>query len=227
MEGPTPVSALIHAATLVTAGLFLLFRISFIIEFAEITLSFICIICSCTTVFAAITGAFQKDLKRVIAFSTCSQIALRFLAYGLSQSSIALFHLLNHAFFKAALFLCAGAIIHSFHDEQDLRNFGFSVKIIPTNYIIFLTTSLALTGFPGLTGFYSKDAIFEVISVRLKNQYLCVDSNFAFYLTSITFRFTAFYSIRLLFSIFYANSFLSRIIFLAITELDFIMLRSL
>jgi NADH-ubiquinone oxidoreductase chain 5 len=165
MEGPTPVSALIHAATMVTAGVFLMVRFSPLIEYASFTLFVLTIFGSLTTLFAAMTGVFQNDLKKVIAYSTCSQLGYMILACGLSCYDVSMFHLANHAFFKALLFLSAGSIIHAVSDEQDMRKMGSLVKFLPITYSLMLTGSLALIGFPFLTGFYSKDLIIELSQV--------------------------------------------------------------
>jgi NADH-ubiquinone oxidoreductase chain 5 len=162
MEGPTPVSALIHAATLVTAGLFLIIRCSVLFEECPIVLSIVTIMGSLTAFFAASVGLVQNDLKKVIAYSTCSQLGFMMFACGLSHYSIALFHLANHALFKALLFLSAGCIIHGLLDEQDLRKMGGYIQILPVSYTMVLIGSLALVGFPFLTGFYSKDVVLEV-----------------------------------------------------------------
>lgn len=161
MEGPTPVSALIHAATMVTAGVFLIIRCSIVIDLSPILLQIITLFGALTAFFAATAGAFQYDLKRIIAYSTCSQLGYMVFACGLSHYGLALFHLANHAFFKALLFLSAGSVIHGLHDEQDLRKMGGLVKVMPITYIMFLIGSLSLAGFPFLTGFYSKDLILE------------------------------------------------------------------
>jgi len=162
MEGPTPVSALIHAATLVTAGLFLIIRCSVLFEECPIILSIVTLMGSLTAFFAASIGLVQNDLKKVIAYSTCSQLGFMMFACGLSHYSVALFHLANHALFKALLFLSAGCIIHGFLDEQDLRKMGGLLQILPVSYTMILIGSLALVGFPFLTGFYSKDVVLEV-----------------------------------------------------------------
>lgn len=162
MEGPTPVSALIHAATMVTAGVFLLIRFSIFLEFSPIVACLVAVIGGLTALFAGTIGVFQNDLKRVIAYSTCSQLGYMVLACGLSNYSLALFHLLNHAFFKALLFLSAGSIIHALSDEQDMRKMGGLFKLLPFTYVCFLVGSFALMGFPYTTGFYSKDFILEV-----------------------------------------------------------------
>ena len=159
MEGPTPVSALIHAATMVTAGVFLIIRTSPLFELAPFALMIVTIIGALTTFFAATTGLLQNDLKKVIAYSTCSQLGYMVFACGISHYSVSLFHLMNHAFFKALLFLSAGAIIHSLNDEQDMRKMGGLIKILPFTYAMIFIGSLSLMGFPFLTGFYSKDLI--------------------------------------------------------------------
>jgi NADH-ubiquinone oxidoreductase chain 5 len=162
MEGPTPVSALIHAATMVTAGVFLLLRSSPILEYSNFALLVITIIGSLTAFLASTVGVVQNDLKKVIAYSTCSQLGYMVLACGISNYSVSLFHLMNHAFFKALLFLSAGSVIHAMSDEQDMRKMGGLIKLIPITYIMILTGSLALMGFPFLTGFYSKDVLLEL-----------------------------------------------------------------
>jgi len=162
MEGPTPVSALIHAATLVTAGVFLIIRCSPIFEFAHEVLIFIMFIGGITSFFSATIAITQDDIKKVIAYSTCSQLGYMIFICGLSEYNLSLFHLINHAFFKALLFLGAGSIIHSLSGEQDMRKFGSLTKIIPFTYSMMLLGFLALCGFPFLSGFYSKDLILEM-----------------------------------------------------------------
>ena len=162
MEGPTPVSALIHAATLVTAGVFLIIRCSLLFELSNSTLLIVSMFGALTAFFAGTVGLVQNDLKRVIAYSTCSQLGYMVFAAGLSHYSVSLFHLANHALFKALLFLSAGAIIHGLLDEQDLRKMGNLLKTLPMSYTMILIGSLALVGFPFLTGFYSKDVILEI-----------------------------------------------------------------
>eukprot|EP01137_Pigoraptor_chileana_P000833 Opistho-2@37620 len=162
MEGPTPVSALIHAATMVTAGVFLVIRTSSIFELSPNTLAFVTIIGATTAFFAGTVGLVQNDLKRVIAYSTCSQLGFMVFICGLSQYQLAMFHLANHAFFKALLFLGAGSVIHGLGDEQDFRRLGGTITKLPFTYSMITIGSLALTGFPFLTGFYSKDAILEI-----------------------------------------------------------------
>nr|QYJ09274.1 NADH dehydrogenase subunit 5 [Pleurosigma sp. mgcode 4] len=193
MEGPTPVSALIHAATMVTAGVFLLARSSFIYEYANVVLCFITILGSLTAFCASTIGLLQNDLKRVIAYSTCSQLGYMVFACGLSNYSAGVFHLSNHAFFKALLFLSAGSIIHAVNDEQDMRKMGGLKKLIPFSYVMVVIGSLALIGFPYLTGFYSKDLILELSYG--KYSYF---GYFSYYLGTLGAFFTAFYSTRLL-----------------------------
>lgn len=198
MEGPTPVSALIHAATMVTAGVFLVIRCSFMFEFAELVLIFISIIGSLTAFFGASIGLMQYDIKKVIAYSTCSQLGLMFVACGLSAYSIAYFHLINHAFFKALLFLCAGSIIHSLNDEQDIRKMGGLKNILPFTYVSMLIASLSLIGFPFFSGFYSKEAILFV--TYLDNFKFSHLKFILLYLTSII---TVLYSLKLIYKIFF------------------------
>ena len=200
MEGPTPVSALIHAATMVTAGVFLIARCSFIFENFNFVRDFIAVSGALTAFFAASTGLFQNDLKRVIAYSTCSQLGYMVFSCGLSGYSAGLFHLSNHAFFKALLFLCAGSVIHSLGDEQDLRRFGGLCSFLPVTYASFVIGSLALVGFPFLSGFYSKDCILEIAYSNRSSQGV-----FTFVLGTLSAFFTAFYSYRLLILTFFAK----------------------
>jgi NADH-ubiquinone oxidoreductase chain 5 len=192
MEGPTPVSALIHAATMVTAGVFLIIRSSFIYEHTSYILEYITIIGVLTSVFAATTGLLQNDLKRVIAYSTCSQLGYLIFACGLSNYSAGFFHLTNHAFFKALLFLSAGSIIHAVNDEQDMRKMGGLKNLVPFTYSMIIIGSLALIGFPFLTGFYSKDLILEVAYGKYS-----LLGFLSYSLGTIGAFFTAFYSMRL------------------------------
>lgn len=161
MEGPTPVSALIHAATMVTAGIFLIIRCSPVFEYTESVLVGVTLMGSITAFFAATVGLVQNDLKRIIAYSTCSQLGYMVFSCGLSNYSSSFFHLINHGFFKALLFLSAGSIIHGLSDEQDLRRMGGLGRLFPVTYGMFLIGSLALMGFPFLSGFFSKDVILE------------------------------------------------------------------
>ena len=194
MEGPTPVSALIHAATMVTAGVFLIVRSSPIYEYTPSILKLITILGSLTAFFAATVGLVQNDLKRVIAYSTCSQLGYMVFACGLSNYSVGVFHLVNHAFFKALLFLGAGSVIHAVSDEQDMRKMGGLKNLVPFTYSMMVIGSLALIGFPFLTGFYSKDVILEVAYGKFS-----VTGHFSYLLGSVGAFFTAFYSTRLLY----------------------------
>jgi NADH-ubiquinone oxidoreductase chain 5 len=193
MEAPTPVSALLHAATLVTAGLYLLIRSSAILEYSPTALLVITLIGASTAFFAATCGLVQNDLKRIIAFSTISQLGYMVMAVGLSQYNVVLMHVVNHAFFKALLFLGAGAVIHSFADEQDIRKMGGLIKFLPFTYTIMLVGSLSLLATPWLTGFYSKDLIIELAY----GQY-SFSGIYAYILGSLTAGLTAFYSFRLI-----------------------------
>jgi len=194
MEGPTPVSALIHAATMVTAGVFLLARCSPLFEFAPYALFIVTLVGAMTAFFAASTGLLQNDLKRVIAYSTCSQLGYMIFACGLSNYSVGVFHLSNHAFFKALLFLGAGSVIHAVADEQDMRRMGGLRQIIPFTFSVMFIGSFALMGFPFLTGFYSKDVILETAFASSTNA-----STFAYILGTCAAFLTAFYSMRLSF----------------------------
>ena len=200
MEGPTPVSALIHAATMVTAGVFLIARSSPIYEYVPNVLNFITIAGSCTAFFAATVGLLQNDLKRVIAYSTCSQLGYMVFACGLSNYSVGIFHLVNHAFFKALLFLGAGSVIHAVADEQDMRKMGGLKKLVPFTYSMMVIGSLALIGFPFLTGFYSKDVILEVAYGKYTTY-----GHFSYCLGSVGAFLTAFYSTRLIYLTFLAK----------------------
>jgi len=166
MEGPTPVSALIHAATMVTAGIFVLIRIAPILEKSIDILAILTFLGSLTAFFSAVIAIFQNDLKKVIAYSTCSQLGYMLYACGLSNYSVSLFHLMNHGFFKALLFLSSGVIIHALLDEQDMRRMGGLLKIMPFTYLMMFIGSISLMGFPFLTGFYSKDLLLELGAVR-------------------------------------------------------------
>nr|YP_010046536.1 NADH dehydrogenase subunit 5 [Thelephora aurantiotincta]QPJ78319.1 NADH dehydrogenase subunit 5 [Thelephora aurantiotincta] len=193
MEGPTPVSALIHAATLVTAGLYLLVRSSPLLEYSSTALLVITLVGASTAFFAATCGLVQNDLKRIIAFSTISQLGYMVMAVGISQYNVALMHVINHAFFKALLFLGAGAVIHSFSDQQDVRRLGGLINFLPFTYTAMLVGSLSLLATPWLTGFYSKDLIIELAY----GQY-SFSGIYAYILGSLTAGITAFYSFRLI-----------------------------
>jgi NADH-ubiquinone oxidoreductase chain 5 len=189
---PTPVSALIHAATLVTAGVYLLMRSSPILEFAPTALLVIAWVGATTAFFAATIGLFQNDLKRIIAYSTCSQIGYLFLAVGLSQYNVAVFHLVAHAYFKALLFLAAGGVLHSIADQQDIRKLGGLSNYLPFTYTAILVGSLSLIAIPFLSGFYTKDLILELAASQIT-----ISGNYGYWLGTITAGLTAYYSFRL------------------------------
>jgi len=201
MEGPTPVSALIHSATMVTAGIFLIIRFSPIIEYSEFTLKFIILTGSVTALYSGIVALFQYDIKKIIAFSTCSQLGYMFVGCGLSGYNLSLFHLFNHSFFKAMLFLSSGIIIHYMGEDQDIRRFGSLFKVMPLIYIFFLVGGLSLIGFPFLTGFYSKEALLDLLSIRDGQLY-----RFVFWLLIVSIFFTSSYVIRLFFLVFFNKS---------------------
>lgn len=201
MEGPTPVSALIHAATMVTAGVFLIIRCSPLLEYAPTALIVITLFGAMTAFFAATTGVVQNDLKRVIAYSTCSQLGYMVFACGISSYSVSAFHLMNHAFFKALLFLSAGSVIHALSDEQDMRKMGGISQIVPFTYIMILIGSLSLMGIPYLTGYYSKDIILE-----LAYAHYTIHGSFAYWLGTVSAFFTSFYSFRLIYLTFYGET---------------------
>lgn len=193
MEGPTPVSALIHAATMVTAGVFLVVRLSPLLEYAIIAREFITVVGAATAFIAATIACVQNDIKRIIAYSTCSQLGYMFMAAGLSGYSASMFHLTTHAFFKALLFLGAGSVIHAMSDEQDIQKMGGIWKYIPVTYVIMWIGSLALAGIPFFAGFYSKDIIIEIDWVSQ-----LPGSKIAFVSAVVSALLTAFYSWRLL-----------------------------
>ena len=194
MEGPTPVSALIHAATMVTAGVFMIARCSPLFEMAPTALILVTIVGAMTTFFAATTALVQNDIKRVIAYSTCSQLGYMIFACGISNYSVGVFHLMNHAFFKALLFLSAGSVIHALSDNQDMRKMGGVIYILPFTYTMILIGSFALVGFPFLTGFYSKDVILELAFAKYT-----LSGSFAYWLGCLCVLFTSYYSFRLAF----------------------------
>ena len=200
MEGPTPVSALIHAATMVTAGVFLVVRCSPIYEYSDLALNIITIIGMSTAFFAATVALVQNDIKKIIAYSTCSQLGYMFFATGVGAYNVAMFHLFTHAFFKALLFLGSGSVIHAFKDEQNINNMGGVWKKLPYTYSLMIIGTLALTGFPFLSGFYSKDAIIEFAYLRgnTTGYYAAGIGIFTAFLTSI-------YSWRLIFKTFHGE----------------------
>jgi NADH-quinone oxidoreductase subunit L len=200
MEGPTPVSALIHAATMVTAGVFLVVRCSPIYEYSPLILNVVTIVGMTTAFFAATVALVQTDIKKIIAYSTCSQLGYMFFAAGVGAYNVAMFHLFTHAFFKALLFLGSGSVIHAFKDEQDINNMGGVWKKLPYTYALMIIGTLALTGFPFLSGFYSKDAIIEFAYLKgnTTGYYAAGIGIFTAFLTSI-------YSWRLIFKTFHGS----------------------
>ncbi len=200
MEGPTPVSALIHAATMVTAGVFMVARLSPLFELAPNAQAFVMFIGATTAFFAATVGLVQNDIKRIVAYSTCSQLGYMFVAMGAGAYSVGIFHLFTHAFFKALLFLGSGSVIHAMHHEQDIRHMGGLKDKIPFTYAVMVIGTLALTGFPLTAGYFSKDAIIESAFVA-HNPF----SLYAFLLTVIAAGLTSFYSWRLIFKTFHGE----------------------
>jgi NADH-quinone oxidoreductase subunit L len=200
MEGPTPVSALIHAATMVTAGVFLVARCSPLFEYSQYALNLVAFVGATTAIFAASIAIVQTDIKRIIAYSTCSQLGYMFFAAGMGAYNVAIFHLFTHAFFKALLFLGAGSVIHTFHDEQNIEKMGGVWKKIPLTYALMLIGTLALTGFPLLAGFYSKDAIIE--SAYFSKSLF---AGYAFVIGLTTAFITSIYSWRLIFKTFHGK----------------------
>ena len=197
MEGPTPISALIHAATMVTAGIFMVARMSPLFELSDTALSFVMVIGAITALFMGFLGIIQNDIKRVVAYSTLSQLGYMTVALGASAYSVAVFHLMTHAFFKALLFLAAGSVIIGMHHVQDIRNMGGLRKYMPITWITFLIGSLALIGTPFLAGFYSKDSIIEAVGLSQ-----LAGSGFAYFAVVAGVFVTAFYSFRLYFLVF-------------------------
>ena len=205
MEGPTPISALIHAATMVTAGIFMVSRMSPIFELSDVALTVMMVIGAITAISMGLLGIVQNDIKRVVAYSTLSQLGYMTVALGVSAYSVAIFHLMTHAFFKALLFLAAGSVIVALHHEQDIRNMGALRKKMPITYITALIGTLALIGFPGFAGFYSKDMIIEAVhfsNLPFADWVYCAVVFGVFI--------TAFYSFRMFFIVFHGESRLDR-----------------
>ena len=200
MEGPTPVSALIHAATMVTAGVYLLIRSSPLIEYSSTVLLLCLWLGAITTVFSSLICLFQQDIKKIIAYSTMSQLGMMVISIGLSSYNIALFHLVNHAFYKGLLFLGAGAVIHAVGDNQDLRKYGGLIKYLPLTYSVILIASLSLVAFPFMTGFFSKDFILE----SAYGQYY-FSSIAVYFIATIGAIFTTLYSVKIIYLTFLAN----------------------
>ena len=201
MEGPTPVSALIHAATMVTAGVFLVARCSPLFELSPTALNVVIVVGALTAFFAATVGLVQNDIKRVIAYSTCSQLGYMFVGLGIGAYQAAMFHLFTHAFFKALLFLGAGSVIHAMEDEQDMRKMGGLRQLIPATFLMMFIGTIALTGFPLTAGYYSKDAIIEGAFAASAAPHM-----FAFVLLVVAAFFTSFYSWRLMFLTFFGTA---------------------
>ena len=197
---PTPVSALIHAATMVTAGVYLLMRTSPLIEYSSTVLILCLWLGAITTVFSSLIGLFQQDIKKVIAYSTMSQLGMMVIAVGLSSYNIALFHLVNHAFYKGLLFLCAGAVIHAVADNQDFRKYGGLRPFLPLTYSVMLIASLSLVAFPFMTGFYSKDLILE----SAYGQFY-FSGTVVYFIATIGAMFTTLYSVKVLYLTFLTN----------------------
>jgi NADH-quinone oxidoreductase subunit L len=198
MEGPTPVSALIHAATMVTAGVFMVARLSPIFEYSDVALTVVTVVGATTAIFAATVACTQNDIKRVIAYSTCSQLGYMFFALGVSAYSAGIFHLTTHAFFKALLFLGAGSVIHAMSDEQDMRKMGGIWKLIPVTYALMWIGNLALAGIPPFAGYFSKDIVLEAAYAAHTGV-----GSYAFYMGLLAALLTAFYSWRVLFMTFH------------------------
>jgi NADH-quinone oxidoreductase subunit L len=200
MEGPTPVSALIHAATMVTAGVFMVARLSPLFELAPNAQAFVMFIGATTAFFAATIGLVQNDIKRIVAYSTCSQLGYMFVAMGAGAYSVGIFHLFTHAFFKALLFLGSGSVIYAMHHEQDIRNMGGLWRKIPYTFFVMCIGTMALTGFPFLAGYFSKDAIIES-AYAAHNPF----STYAYILTVAAAGLTSFYSWRLILKTFFGE----------------------
>jgi NADH-quinone oxidoreductase subunit L len=200
MEGPTPVSALIHAATMVTAGVFMVARLSPLFELAPTAAAFVTFIGATTAIFAATVGLVQNDIKRIVAYSTCSQLGYMFVAMGVGAYSVGMFHLFTHAFFKALLFLGSGSVILAMHHEQDIRNMGGLWRKIPFTYGVMVVGTLALTGFPFTAGYFSKDAIIEAAAVGANPM-----AAYGFIMTVAAAALTSFYSWRLIFKTFHGE----------------------
>ena len=200
MEGPTPISALIHAATMVTAGIFMVARMSYLFELSDTALTFVVVIGSITALFMGFLGIIQNDIKRVVAYSTLSQLGYMTVALGVSAYSVAIFHLMTHAFFKALLFLAAGSVIIGMHHDQDIRNMGGLRKYMPITWITSLIGSLALIGTPFFSGFYSKDSVIEAVAASH-----IPGSGFAYFAVMAGVFITAFYSFRMYFLVFHGE----------------------
>ncbi|CAK5273195.1 unnamed protein product [Mycena citricolor] len=219
MEAPTPVSALLHAATLVTAGIYLLLRSSPILEYSPTALLILTFIGSTTAFVAASSGLVQNDLKRIVAFSTISQLGYMMMAVGLSQYNVALFHVVNHSFFKALLFLASGSIIHAVADQQDVRKMGGLIKFLPVTYSLLMVGTISLMALPFVSGYYSKDLILELAYSKYS-----FSGTYAFVLGSLTAFLTAFYSFRLISLVFLTSPNGGKLTYLNSHESSFIMI---
>ncbi|MEP4190898.1 MAG: NADH-quinone oxidoreductase subunit L, partial [Sneathiella sp.] len=219
MEGPTPVSALIHAATMVTAGVFMVARCSYLFEYSSFALEVVTVVGASTALFAATVGLVQNDIKRVIAYSTCSQLGYMFFAIGVGAYPVAIFHLFTHAFFKALLFLGSGSVIHAVSDEQDMRKMGGLMRHIKLTWAMMIIGTLALTGFPFLSGFYSKDAVIEAAFAAGTGV-----GEYAFWCGIAAAVLTAFYSWRLAFLTFNGKPRADKEVMSHIHESPFVML---
>lgn len=208
MEGPTPVSALIHAATMVTAGVFLIIRLSFLFEYSNFVLKLCVYFGIFTIVIFSLIGLFQYDIKKIIAYSTCSQLGYMILACGLSGYNLALFHLFNHAFFKALLSLSAGSIIHFMNNEQDLRKLNGLFKLIPLTSVCFLIGTISLIGLPFLSGFYSKDPILELLFLKYSNK-----NFFIYIMANVGVFLTAAYSLKIMYFLFFKKNLIHKVNF--------------
>jgi len=200
MEGPTPVSALIHAATMVTAGVFLVIRLSPVFEHSSLGLTLLIFFGSLTALVASVIGSFQNDIKKIVAYSTCSQLGYMVLSCGLSLYSLSLFHLFNHGFFKALLFLGAGSVIHAYLDNQDIRRMGAFLNVLPLTYLMILVGSLSLMAVPFFSGFYTKDLIIESAG-----SYYSPVGLFAAIFSLVAALFTTFYSLKLIYLVFFSK----------------------
>jgi len=219
MEGPTPVSALIHAATMVTAGVFMVARLSPLFELSPVALIFVTFIGATTCFFAATIGTVQNDIKRVVAYSTCSQLGYMFAAMGVGAYSVGIFHLFTHAFFKALLFLACGSVITAMHEEQDMRRMGGLRKILPVTYWMMVIGALALTGFPLTAGYFSKDAIIEATEVSTNPL-----AGYAYFMTLGAALLTSFYIWRLIFVTFHGRPRISADLLKRVHEQPWVML---
>ncbi len=216
MEGPTPISALIHAATMVTAGVFMLARMSYLFELSEIALNFVLFTGAITCLFMGILGVVQNDIKRIIAYSTLSQLGYMVVACGVSAYAAGIFHLVTHAFFKALLFLGAGSVIVALHHKQDIWQMGGLSKKMPVTHVTMLLATLSLVGFPFFSGFYSKDLIIQVVPLSK-----LAASGFATFAVNASVLFTSLYSFRLLFVVFYAQPKLAKEVYVKVKEPSF------